>query len=98
METDRTTELRTANLPLYRYLSLGIKPDFCVNVLGGVPLTTVWDEMMPMVELAQLYCAVDAFVMATHGEGWGLPLLEAMVSCLSAPCFRCGQSEYHLQY
>ena len=51
-------------------------------------MTTVWDEMMPMVQLAQLYCAVDAFVMATHGEGWGLPLLEAMVSCLSAPCFR----------
>jgi len=28
--------------------------------------------------MAALYRASDAFVLATRGEGWGLPLLEAM--------------------
>ena len=28
--------------------------------------------------LLSLYKSVDAFVLPTHGEGWGLPFAEAM--------------------
>jgi len=28
--------------------------------------------------MAQLYCHADAFVLPSLGEGWGLPLAEAM--------------------
>ncbi|EKX49597.1 hypothetical protein GUITHDRAFT_67737, partial [Guillardia theta CCMP2712] len=33
-------------------------------------------------ELPFLYQAVDAFVLPSRGEGWGLPLLEAMATAL----------------
>jgi glycosyltransferase involved in cell wall biosynthesis len=28
--------------------------------------------------MPRLYASCDAFVLPTRGEGWGLPLLEAM--------------------
>eukprot|EP01128_Nolandella_sp_AFSM9_P005103 TRINITY_DN2422_c0_g1_i1.p1 TRINITY_DN2422_c0_g1~~TRINITY_DN2422_c0_g1_i1.p1 ORF type:complete len:874 (+),score=194.08 TRINITY_DN2422_c0_g1_i1:43-2622(+) len=34
--------------------------------------------MLPYTKLPSLYKSADAFVLATHGEGWGLPLMEAM--------------------
>lgn len=39
-----------------------------------------------IADMPRLYKAADAFVLPTHGEGWGLPLLEAMamVSCYAA--------------
>jgi len=33
---------------------------------------------MPSNEMPKLYKAADAFVLPSHGEGWGLPLMEAM--------------------
>eukprot|EP00930_Biecheleria_cincta_P046008 TRINITY_DN31726_c0_g1_i1.p1 TRINITY_DN31726_c0_g1~~TRINITY_DN31726_c0_g1_i1.p1 ORF type:complete len:665 (+),score=90.75 TRINITY_DN31726_c0_g1_i1:87-2081(+) len=39
-------------------------------------------EVLPTNELPKLYHAADAFVLPTHGEGWGLPLIEAMASGL----------------
>lgn len=39
---------------------------------------------MSRTELADIYRQADAFVLPTRGEGWGLPLLEAMASGL--PC------------
>jgi glycosyltransferase involved in cell wall biosynthesis len=30
------------------------------------------------MKLPSLYKGADAFVIATHGEGWGLPIIEAM--------------------
>jgi glycosyltransferase involved in cell wall biosynthesis len=32
--------------------------------------------------MPRLYAAMDAMVLPTHGEGWGLPLMEAMASGL----------------
>ena len=42
----------------------------------------VHDGMLSAATLGELYRRVDGFVLATHGEGWGLPLLEAMASGL----------------
>lgn len=35
-------------------------------------------DQLPYSKLPSLYKAVDAFVIATHGEGWGLPIVESM--------------------
>jgi hypothetical protein len=34
--------------------------------------------------MLRLYSTVDAFVLASHGEGWGLPYMEAMA--MGLPC------------
>lgn len=41
-------------------------------------------DPLPYTKLPSLYKSVDAFVMATHGEGWGLPIIEAMAMELPA--------------
>jgi len=35
-------------------------------------------DQIPYTKLPSLYKGADAFVLATHGEGWGLPIIEAM--------------------
>lgn len=39
----------------------------------------VWlpEERLTTEQIARLYQVGDAFVLPTHGEGWGLPLVEA---------------------
>lgn len=37
---------------------------------------------LPSAAIPELYRASDAFVLPTHGEGWGLPIMEAMASGL----------------
>ena len=39
-----------------------------------------WSRPLPLVSLVLLYNQCDAFVSATRGEAWGLPIFEAM-SC-----------------
>jgi len=39
-------------------------------------------DSLPTELVPALYRAADAFVLPTHGEGWGLPLLEALASGL----------------
>jgi glycosyltransferase involved in cell wall biosynthesis len=39
---------------------------------------------LPVAGLAALYNRCDAFVLATRGEGWGLPIFEAMACGLPA--------------
>lgn len=36
------------------------------------------NEVVPMYQLGALYRSADCFVLPTRGEGWGLPILEAM--------------------
>lgn len=35
-------------------------------------------EVLPLADLPRLYASVDAFVLASRGEGWGRPFMEAM--------------------
>jgi glycosyltransferase involved in cell wall biosynthesis/GT2 family glycosyltransferase len=36
------------------------------------------NERVPYYQLPQLYRSADCFVLPTRGEGWGMPILEAM--------------------
>ncbi len=34
--------------------------------------------LIPTYQLGSLYCSADCFVLSTRGEGWGMPVIEAM--------------------
>jgi glycosyltransferase involved in cell wall biosynthesis len=42
------------------------------------PHIEIISEQLSEAELIRLYRSVDAFVMPTRGEGWGLPIIQAM--------------------
>jgi GT2 family glycosyltransferase len=42
------------------------------------PVHVLLDQELPDAEMGALYRGADAFVLATRGEGWGMPILEAM--------------------
>jgi tetratricopeptide (TPR) repeat protein len=42
------------------------------------PRVVVLDRPLEMTEVPRLYRRADAFVLASHGEGWGRPYMEAM--------------------
>ncbi len=48
--------------------------------LGGRQTASIElnSTLLPMSELPQLYADADAFVLASRGEGWGRPYMEAM--------------------
>jgi glycosyltransferase involved in cell wall biosynthesis len=47
------------------------------------PTVIVLDAPVSEDDMPRLYRAADAFVLPTRGEGWGLPLMEAMASGLA---------------
>ena len=38
----------------------------------------LWDETLDTADMGALYRSADAFVLASRGEGWGRPYIEAM--------------------
>jgi len=46
--------------------------------LSSLPKVVLLNAMFPETKLPSLYKSVDCFVLPSHGEGWGLPLIEAM--------------------
>jgi FkbM family methyltransferase len=46
------------------------------------PTLILLEAPIPEDDMPRLYRAADAFVLPTRGEGWGLPLMEAMASGL----------------
>ncbi len=42
------------------------------------PEIALLPEVMPMVQMPELYRMADCFVLPTRGEGWNLPALEAL--------------------
>lgn len=60
----------------------GVNPEAIIRGLnldpdGGRIVYSV-NESVPYYQVAQLYRSADCFVLPTRGEGWGMPLLEAM--------------------
>jgi glycosyltransferase involved in cell wall biosynthesis/predicted SAM-dependent methyltransferase len=54
------------------------------------PAVIVLDQPLTEDDMPRLYRAVDAFVLPTRGEGWGLPIMEAMASSLPVLVTRWG--------
>jgi len=44
----------------------------------GLPAIHFLDSALPQKKMPSLYASADCLVLATHGEGWGLPVVEAM--------------------
>jgi glycosyltransferase involved in cell wall biosynthesis/plasmid stabilization system protein ParE len=51
---------------------------------SDVPHVVVITSNLEETEVAALYRSADAFVLPTRGEGWGLPVMQAMASGLPA--------------
>ena len=48
-----------------------------LNPEGG-RIEFIFNKYLPYYQLGSLYRSADCFVLATRGEGWGMPILEAM--------------------
>ncbi len=42
------------------------------------PIALMYNQKIPAYQMGSLYRSVDAFVLSTRGEGWGMPVIEAM--------------------
>ena len=45
---------------------------------SGGRIEFIFNKYLPYYQLGSLYRSADCFVLATRGEGWGMPILEAM--------------------
>eukprot|EP00887_Chlorella_sp_A99_P006237 scaffold3.g6237.t1 len=48
------------------------------NAWAALPTVYVHHDFVPQLDLLRLYRAADCFVIASRGEGWGRPHVEAM--------------------
>jgi glycosyltransferase involved in cell wall biosynthesis len=48
-----------------------------LNPAGGCIHVSL-NQVVPTYQLGMVYRAADCFVLTTRGEGWGMPILEAM--------------------
>jgi glycosyltransferase involved in cell wall biosynthesis len=46
--------------------------------LDGPPVAMLYNNQIRSAQLGTIYRGADAFVLPTRGEGWGMPILEAM--------------------
>lgn len=42
------------------------------------PVALIYNQPLSVAQLVELYQGADCFVLPTRGEGWGMPVLEAM--------------------
>ncbi|QAY65543.1 glycosyltransferase family 4 protein [Paenibacillus protaetiae] len=50
-----------------------------IAAIPDAPEIRIVNRIVPTDELIQLYQSSDAFVLPTRGEGWGRPVMEAMI-------------------
>lgn len=65
LNTDASVDIRR------QIAEMGLKP-------GRAPIYISYNSRIPHYQLASLYRSADCFVLTTRGEGWGLPIIEAM--------------------
>ncbi|HWQ12992.1 MAG TPA: glycosyltransferase [Roseiflexaceae bacterium] len=44
----------------------------------GAPIVLMYNQRIAPHQMGSLYTSADCFVLPTRGEGWGMPILEAM--------------------
>lgn len=49
-----------------------------LNVPAGAPIVVMENAHLPTHQMGSLYRSADCFVLPSRGEGWGMPVLEAM--------------------
>eukprot|EP00421_Protoceratium_reticulatum_P004913 CAMPEP_0168360246 /NCGR_PEP_ID=MMETSP0228-20121227/2064_1 /TAXON_ID=133427 /ORGANISM="Protoceratium reticulatum, Strain CCCM 535 (=CCMP 1889)" /LENGTH=814 /DNA_ID=CAMNT_0008372911 /DNA_START=67 /DNA_END=2509 /DNA_ORIENTATION=- len=76
--------------------TLAMAPEILqAKVQGAFHRILIIKDDLPTEAMPRLYRAADAFVLPTHGEGWGLPLIEAMASGLPTIATNwSGQTEF----
>lgn len=68
------------------------------------PVGVIYNQVLSGEQLTELYQAADCFVLPTRGEGWGMPILEAMACGVPAiatnwsapPAFLSSENGYPL--
>lgn len=60
----------------------GVDPEAIIRSLrldpDGGRIVLSQNEPVPYYQMGQIYRSADCFVLPTRGEGWGMPILEAM--------------------
>lgn len=60
----------------------GVNPEQIIRSLrldpAGGRIVLSQNEPVPYYQMGQIYRSADCFVLPTRGEGWGMPILEAM--------------------
>ncbi len=51
--------------------AMGLRPD-------AAPVALLYNQNLPDHQMGSLYRSADCFVLPSRGEGWGMPILEAM--------------------
>jgi glycosyltransferase involved in cell wall biosynthesis len=60
------------------------------------PVALIYNRQLKPEQLGSLYASADCFVMPTRGEGWGMPILEAMACGLPTIATAwSGQTAFH---
>lgn len=49
-----------------------------LDLPAGAPVVVMQNAHLPAYEMGALYRSADCFVLPSRGEGWGMPVLEAM--------------------
>lgn len=49
-----------------------------MNLPPGAPVVVMKNAHLPAYQMGSLYRSADCFVLPSRGEGWGMPVLEAM--------------------